>query len=213
MAELLRVGLLVAMCAAAVVVAMGVGVAWLAEEPRLRRTFRAGLEGAPDAALIAHGTGRGVAMSLASGLIVTVWDRGGWRLAYPVEALLGAEVDIDGEVAARVMRGETRRRLDRPGAAQREVRLRLLFDDPRHPDFELTLWPCRPTRHGPQIPREAAAEANRWLGRVEAILKRAGPGALRPATAQVRTPRGRPDPLDENDLFDDVEADEDALAT
>jgi hypothetical protein len=215
MGELFRVGLLVAMCAAAVVVAMGLGVAWLAEEPRLRRTFRAGLGATPDAAVIAHGTGRGVAMSLASGLIVTAWDRGGWRLCYPLEALLGGEIDIDGEVAARVMRGETRRRLDRPGAAQREVRLRLLFDDPRHPDFELTLWPCRPGRDAPQIPREAAAEANRWLGRVEAILKRTGPGALRP-TPQVRTPRASlPDPLDDGDLFDEVgedEEDEDLLA-
>ncbi|HUO11712.1 MAG TPA: hypothetical protein VMU37_03055 [Caulobacteraceae bacterium] len=216
MGELLRVGLLVVMCAAAVVVALGVGVAWLSERPRLMRAFRAGLAAPADAALIAHGSGKGVALSLETGLLVTAWDKGGWRLSYPLAAILGAEIDIDGEVAARVMRSETRRRLDRPGAAQREVRLRLMFDDPRHPDFELTLWPCRPGKDAPQIPREAAAEANRWLGRVEAILKRTGPGALRSTPAQVRPSRtaGVPIPLeDEGDLFDDFgDEDEDALA-
>ena len=158
-------------------------------------------------AVIAHGTGRGAAMSLTSGLVVTAWDRGGWRLTYPLEALVGAEVDIDGEVAARVMRGEPRRLLDRPGAAQREVRLRLIFDDPRHPDFELALWPCRESRASPQMPRDAAAEANRWVGRVEAVLKRTGPGCgLGCAAPTVRT--ATPDP----ELFDDDDEDEDTLA-
>jgi hypothetical protein len=212
MGELLHVGLLIALCGAAVVVAVALGVWWLDEARRLKAAFRAGLEAEPDAAIIAHGTGRGAAMSLGAGLVVTAWDRGGWRLSYPLEALIGAEVDIDGEVAARVMRGENRRLLDRPGAAQREVRLRLVFDDPRHPDFELTLWPCRKTRDAPQIPREAAAEANRWVSRVEAILKRTGPGAIRAAAPTVRTPRASlPETLDQADLFGDDE-DEDVLA-
>jgi hypothetical protein len=143
-------------------------------------------------------------MSFGAALVVTAWDHGGWRLTYPLEALMGAEVDIDGEVAARVMRGEPRRLLDRPGGAQREVRLRLIFDDPRHPDFELTLWPCRKTRAAPQIPREAAAEANRWVGRVEAVLKRTGPGAIRAAAPTVRMARpSLPEALDEGDLFED----------
>jgi hypothetical protein len=207
MSELFHLLLLVALCAGAVVVVIGLGVMWLAEQPRLGRVFRAGLDGAtPDAAVIAHGTGKGAAMSLGAGLIVTAWDRGAWRLTYPLDALIGAEIDIDGEVAARVMRGETRRLLNRPGAAQREVRLRLMFDDPRHPDFELVLWPCAKTKTGPQIPREAVSEANRWVARAEAILKRTGPGALRAAPPQVRTrtphAAAPTDDLDEGGLFD-----------
>jgi len=206
MGELLHLGLLIALCAAAVVAAVALGVVLLNETRRLKAAFRAGLEAEPDAAIIAHGTGRGAAMSLTSGLVVTAWDRGGWRLTYPLEALVGAEVDIDGEVAARVMRGEPRRLLDRPGAAQREVRLRLIFDDPRHPDFELTLWPCRESRASPQMPRDAAAEANRWVGRVEAVLKRTGPGAIRAAAPTVRMARpSLPEALDEGDLFEDDE--------
>src|SRR5580693_9902637 len=137
MGELLHVGLLIALCGAAVVLAVTLGVVLLDERRRLKAAFRAGLEAEPDAAIIAYGTGRGAAMSFGAALVVTAWDHGGWRLTYPLEALMGAEVDIDGEVAARVMRGEPRRLLDRPGGAQREVRLRLIFDDPRHPDFEL----------------------------------------------------------------------------
>src|SRR5579871_3232359 len=205
MGELLRLGLLIAACAAAVLALTGAGVAWLAETPRLLRAFRAGLGAKPDAALIAHGSGRGVAFSLASRVVVTVWDRGGWRLAYPLDELIGAEIDIDGEVAARVMRGEQRRLLDRPGAAQRDVRLRLIFDDPANPDFELTLWPCRAGKGAPTTLREAAAEANRWLARAEAVLRRTGPAGLRAPKAAVKaSARGAEAPTsDPADFVDD----------
>src|SRR5579871_5120404 len=201
MGELLRLGLLIAACAAAVLALTGAGVAWLAETPRLLRAFRAGLGAKPDAALIAHGSGRGVAFSLASRVVVTVWDRGGWRLAYPLDELIGAEIDIDGEVAARVMRGETRRLLDRPGAGRREVRLRLIFDDPRNPDFELTLWPCGAGKGAPTSLREAATEANRWLARAEAVMRRMGPGALRAAPTAVRAQEA-PEPQPDEDDFE-----------
>jgi hypothetical protein len=181
------------------------GLGWLAEPRRLARAFHAGLEVRPDASLIAHGTGRGVAVSLFTGHIVTVWDRGRWRLAYPLEALIGAELELDGEVAARVMRGEARRRLERSGGVREDVRLRLLFDDPRHPDFELALWPCRRARGAPETPRGAVTEANRWIGRVEAMLKRSGQAVVRAAPATIRA--ASPDP----ELFEDDE-DEDVLA-
>jgi len=195
-----------------VVLLVTAGLGWLAEHRRLARAFHAGLEMRPDASLIAHGSGRGVAVSLFTGEIVTVWDRGGWRLVYPLEALLGAELELDGEVAARVMRGEPRRRLERSNGAQGDVRLRFLFDDPRHPDFELALWPCRDPRRGFEAPRDAVAEANRWIGRVEAMLKRSGQAVVRAAPASVRgARRAPPDP----ELFDDDEGgeeDEDILA-
>jgi hypothetical protein len=213
MGELLRLGLLIAACAAAVLALAGAGVAWLGETPRLMRAFRAGLDAKPDSTLIGHGSGRGVAFSLASGGIVTVWERGGWRLAYPLDELVGAEIDIDGEVAARVMRGETRRLLDRPGGAQREVRLRLIFDDPRHPDFELPLWPCRAGKGAPATPREAAVEANRWLARAEAVLRRTGAAALRPPRIAAETgPRGGEMSASAPAGFGDDADEEDALA-
>src|SRR5262249_41043935 len=149
------------------------------EENRLRRAFARGLEAKPDASLVARGTGRGVALSLAARRVVTAWDRGAWRLDYPLEALIGAELDLDGEVAARVLRGETGRRLDRAPSDVSEVRLRFLFDDPRHPDFALELWPVRPGRGAPARAHDAVAEANRWLARVEAVLRRSGSAVIR----------------------------------
>ncbi|MGH6958220.1 MAG: hypothetical protein ACREEW_16265, partial [Caulobacteraceae bacterium] len=171
------------------------------------------LEGAPDAFVVAHGSGRGVALSLAARRIVTVWDKGRWRLAYPLEALLGVELDLDGEVAARAMRGEPRRMLDRQSGAEREVRLRFLFDDARHPDFELVLWPAGVTKAAAAKPREAIAEARRWIGRIEAVLRRTG-GALalteeppaRAPAVRAKPAMEEPPPWDE----DDEEAEEEA---
>jgi hypothetical protein len=118
-------------------------------------------------------------------------------MVYPLEELLGAELDLDGEVAARAMRGEPRRMLDRSSGAEREVRLRLLFDEPLHPDFELVLWPSRAARGAPARPRDAISEANRWIARIESLMRRTG-GALtltQPTPVAVRA-------SDRGDLFD-----------
>jgi hypothetical protein len=216
MHEWLRLVILVVLGGGAVTLAAA-AIAWtMAEDKRIARAFRQGLGARPDAVLIAHGAGRGVALSIATQRIVTTWDAGGWRLTYPLTELLGAELDLDGEVAARVMRGEPRRLLDRTSGAEREVRLRLLFDDARHPDFDLVLWPSQATRGGPARPREAITEANRWIARIEAVLRRTG-GAL---TLAQPNPTPKPPPRvhrDEADLFDahdedDWAEDEDELA-
>jgi hypothetical protein len=180
---------------------------WLSEANRLARAFRRGLGGRPDAVLIAHGTGRGAALSLPAERIVTVWDRGGWRMDYPLAELMGAELDLDGEVAGRVMRGEPRRLVDRRGGSESgEVRLRLLFDHPSQPDFELLLWPSGAPRGGFASSREAIAEANRWLARLEAVMRRAAPAPH--AVARTSAPPPRPAPAsdpDQADLFDEDE--------
>jgi hypothetical protein len=88
-------------------------------------------------------------------------------------------------VAARALQGEPRRRLERQSGAETDVRLRFLFDDPAHPDFELVLWPNQAVRGGFARPREAIAEANRWLARTEAVHRRAGAPA-----AVARSSRG-----------------------
>jgi hypothetical protein len=210
MSEVLRLVLLLTLSATAVTLGVAIGARLLAEDMRLRRAFRKGLRTRPDAHLIAHGSGRGVAISLAAQSIVTAWDNGGWLMVYPVDELLGAELDLDGEVTARTVRGEPRRMLDRTGAADREVRLRFLFDDPRNPDFDLVLWPSSARRGGHARPREAIAEANRWIARIEAVLRRSGGALVLGKAPSVPPPRPRPAAkAPEADLFEDDEIDED----
>jgi len=210
MSEWLRLVLLIGVGGVGVTL-LAMGLARLmAEDQRLARAFRKGLEARPDAALIAHGSGRGVALSLAARRVVTAWDAGAWHMVYQLDELLGAELDLDGMIAARAMRGEPRRMLDKATGAEREVRLRLLFDEPRHPDFELVLWPCKAARGGPTRPREAIAEANRWIARVEALLRRTGGAlALAQPAAVASGPATRPS--EDEDLFD-ADDDEDELA-
>jgi len=210
MSEWLRLVVLIGVGGVGVtLLAMGLA-RYLAEDQRLARTFRQALETKPDASLIAHGSGRGVALSLAARRIVAAWDAGAWHMVYPLEELLGAELDLDGQIAARAMRGEPRRPLDCSTGAEREVRLRLIFDEPRHPDFELVLWPAKAGRGAPAKPRDAISEANRWIARVEALLRRTG-GALTltqpPAVAKPAPAR----PSLEAALFED-DPEEDELA-
>jgi hypothetical protein len=199
--EILRLVLLFAVAGTAAT-GLIVAIGWyMAEHRRLARAFVHVLGEKPDAAVIAHGHGRGAALSLATGRLATAWDSGAWCLVYGLEELIGAEVALDGQVAARVLRGETRKGLDRSGGAVDEVTLRLLFDDPLHPDFDLPLWPAPQGRPGaPTRPPEAVSEANRWLGRVEAVLRRTGAAIARPAPAPPPKPTGHR-PLTE-DLFD-----------
>jgi hypothetical protein len=209
MGEWVKLILLIVLAGVAVTLGAWLAAVYMAAERRLTRAFRQGLQTHPDAALIAHGAGRGVAISLHARRLVTAWDSGGWRLTYPLDELLGAELDLDGEVAARVMRGEPRRLLDRQSGAEREVRLRFLFDDARHPDFELVLWPSANPRAGPTRPRDAIAEANRWIARIEAVLRKTG-GALTLAKAPpaVGKPMRAPHPP-APDLFADGDENED----
>ena len=208
MNEWLRLVLAIGAAGVGVTLAGALTAWWLNEPRRLARVFRHALDGPPDAALIAAGTGRGVALSLASRRIVTAWDRGGWRIVYPLDEWMGAEIDLDGAVAARAVRGEPTRRLDRASGAEGEVRLRLIFDDPGHPDFELELWPSHARRGGFERPRDAIAEANRWIARIEAVLRRAG---SQPAEIARPAPVHRPIPPvgQEVDIF---EGGEDELA-
>jgi len=206
MGDLLRLILLILLGGAGVTLAAWLAAHFLAEERRLARAFRHGLGTAPDAALIAHGSGRGVALSLTAQRIVTTWDAGRWRLTYPLAELMGAELDLDGEVAARALRGEPRRLLERQSGAEGEVRLRLLFDDARYPDFELVLWPSRDARRGPARPREAIAEANRWIARIDTLLRKTG-AALAPAKPALSS-KPAPHPA-APDLFDPVDDEED----
>jgi hypothetical protein len=180
MREVLRVILLLVLAGAAVTFIVAACAWFMAEDRRLARAFRRVLGQRPDTVLIAHGRGRAAAFSFATGKIATAWSSGAWCLVYGLQELLGADLTLDGEVAARVLRGEPRRTLDRTTGTEGEVALRLLFDDPQHPDFELMLWPAQSVRAGAPINSAAAiTEANQWLARIEAVLRRTG--ALGPA--------------------------------
>ena len=67
------------------------------------------------------------------------------------------------------------------------VTLRLIFDNPRDPDFELELWPpVDPAKRERATVGEAIAASRRWISGVEAILRQTDPG---PRVAQTREAR------------------------
>jgi len=185
MSDLVRLILLLVLAGAAFT-ALGAAIIWfLDEERRIRRSLKHVLGAAPEAMVSAHGKGAGFAFSRGS--MAVAWDQGAWCLVYRLDELLGAEVVVDGEVMGRAYRHEPRRPLDKGMGEAALVTLRLLFDDPGHPDFEITLWTdAEEPRKGPPSPASAGQEANRWLARTEAILRRQG-GAPKPAAVAARS--------------------------
>ena len=173
MSEWPRLFLLLAL-AGVVVTLLGSAAAWLMdEERRIRRALKRVLKGPAEAVVIARGRGRGAGFNTSTGLMAVAWDAGAWLLIYRLDELMGAEVIVDGQVVARAYRGEPRRALDQTLEHAARVTLRLIFDDPHHPDFDLDLWLAGDeTRRRTTSPGDAMQEANRWLARAEAILRR-----------------------------------------
>lgn len=183
---------------------------WYFDEPRrMRRALRRVLKSEPEAMVLALGRGRGAGFSFETGLAAVAWNRGDWCLVYRIDELTGAELVVDGQVVARVYRGEPRRALDQRVSSADQVTLRLIFDDPRNPDFELDLW-----LRGDEARRDdwsvqaAIQESNRWLARAEAILRR--PPAPRPEPAAAAPvvaappPRAEPArPIDDDPPWDE----------
>ena len=168
-----RLFLLLAL-AGVVVTLLGSAAAWLMdEERRIRRALKRVLKGPAEAVIIARGRGRGAGFNTSTGLMGVAWDAGAWLLIYRLDELMGAEVIVDGQVVARAYRGEPRRALDQTLEHAARVTLRLIFDDPHHPDFDLDLWLAGgEARRRATSPGDAMQEANRWLARAEAILRR-----------------------------------------
>ncbi|MDO9337272.1 MAG: hypothetical protein Q7T61_12785 [Caulobacter sp.] len=208
--------------AGTVVTFLGSLILWATnEERRIGAALKRVLGGPSEATLIARGRGRGAGLSVTTGLFATAWDKGDWCMVYRLEEVTGAELLIDGEVAARVFRGETRKALDRVPATAREVTLRLVFDDPRYPDFDLELWTAGDeTRREAPTAAACAQAANQWLARVEAIVRRPrsapvvsasppppAPKVARPAPAPAPKPAEEQD--DEPPWDDDETPDED----
>jgi hypothetical protein len=182
MAEILRIVLLLAL-AGSLITAAAIWHGWWSDETRrLSRVIRKVL-GEPDAQIVAAGQNAAAAFRQETEQVLVLRDGGARALLYPTSALLGAELIVDDAVVARVHRGEPRRAMDVVRPAERCVILRLLFDDARNPDFELSLA------------QGAVGEARTWLARAEAITRRPG----QPAAVSTRAPAPAPEPNDEED--------------
>jgi len=209
MDELARLLLLLALLGGAVTLLGSAAIWYMDEERRVGRALKRVLKGEPEAVVTARGRGKGAGFSFSTGLAAVAWDSGGWCLVYRIDELVGAEIIVDGEVVARAFRGEPRKALERLAGEAARVTLRLIFDDPNNPDFELDLWLAGDElRRRPSTPAQAIQEANRWLARAEAILRRPGaPKGPEPVVAapppQPPQPQPPPPPPWEEDDFDE----------
>ncbi|MET3664536.1 hypothetical protein [Caulobacter sp. 1776] len=215
MSELARLLLFVAIAGSAVTFLGSLAIWYGDEDRRIRRALRNVLKSDPEGVVVARGRGRGAGFSFSTNLLAVAWDRGAWCLVYRLDELMGAELLVDGQVMGRVFRGEGRRAIDHVAPQAQSVTLRLVFDDPRHPDFTLELWaPGDEQRRESRSPAELMQEANRWLARCEAIVRRPLPPrperpvpAAPPVVARTAPPPPPPPPPPE--AFDDEDDDDD----
>lgn len=170
MVEALKIILLVTLAAAALTTA-GLLLAWWMEPGRrLRRTLDGTLGRPRQIEAVSPAQGRACALEFDSGQAAVLWDRGANGLIYDFDEIDGAEMIVDGHVLARIRRGEPRRALDIMAPDAGQVVLRLMFADPRHPEFELDLWNVAAGASAGS-PSEALRLGRLWLSHVEALLK------------------------------------------
>jgi hypothetical protein len=196
MSELARLLLFVAIAGSAVTFLGSLAIWYGDEDRRIRRALRHVLKADPEGLILARGRGRGAGFSFSTNLLAVAWDRGAWCLIYRLDELMGAELLVDGQVLGRVFRGEGRRAIDRVSPQAETVTLRLIFDDPRHPDFALELWvPSDAQRRESRSPAELVQEANRWLARCEAIVRRPlPPRAVKETVVAAQVRAAEPEP-------------------
>ena len=184
MDEVARLLVLLAIAGAALTLLGGVVIWRMDEGRRTRRGLRVMLKGDTHGLLVARGRGRGVGFNFTQNIVACSWDQGAWGLIYQLDELIGAEAIADGQVVARVHRGEVRRALDSLGGAEERVALRLAFNDLTYPEFVLDLWlPQDEGRRDGFSPEEALEECNRWLARIEALFRRPSTNRATPVFA------------------------------
>src|SRR5690606_4155922 len=166
----LRMVLLVALAAAGLTTGALLLAWWMEPVRRMKRVLLSSLGAVPDAEALSPAEGRAAGLDFDGAQIAVLWKRGGAGLVYAFEEIEGGEVIVDGHVVARVRRGETRKSLDVMAPDAEQVVLRLLFDDARHPEFELALWDVAlPAQTG--SPGEALRLGRRWLSHLDALLR------------------------------------------
>jgi hypothetical protein len=172
---------------------IGLVFVWLLDETRrVKRSLAFVLGAQPQLVLTARGRGVGIGFDLSANALAVTWDKGGWCLTYGVDELMGTELILDRQVAARVFRGESRRPVDHLPQPQERVRLRFVFDDPGHPDFAIDLWrPGDDGRRGRLDADAALAEANRWMARMDSVLRRPSPLRFKPSVTPANAAGSR----------------------
>jgi hypothetical protein len=207
MSDLLRLVLLLIIAGAALTAVGGLTARYFDPRRRLQRYLRQALQAEPEGVLIDRGGGLALAFNLEARRVSVLWDRGRKGLIYRLDQLMGGEMMVDHAVLARVYRDEPSKRLEQIPSAAHRIILRLIFDNPRDPEFELELWPARHGRgHEYRSPAEAVQAGRRWLASLEALLRR-------PAAARMLTKPAAPVPVlpdeDEPPPWDEDEAQED----
>jgi hypothetical protein len=148
---------------------------WLEPERRTVRALTRILGAPPEAMAIAAPRSQGAAMRIGERRLAVVRGVGDPGLVYDLHELIGVELIFDGQVAARMFRGEPRKALDQISPEASHVILRLVFDDVRDPEFELELLNPRDFELRARAdPQAMVQEGRRWFARLEAVLRRAG---------------------------------------
>ena len=170
MGETFRVILLIALTAAFLTTGALMLSWWMEPERRLKRALLKSLGTKADTEALSPAEGRAAGLDFDGGQVVVLWKRGSQGLVYGFDEVEGGEIIVDGHVVARVRRHEARKSLDVMVPDAEQIVLRLMFDDARHPEFELALWDAAaPAPTG--SPAEAMRLGRRWLSHAEALLK------------------------------------------
>jgi hypothetical protein len=158
-------------------------------------------DGPADAQMIGRGQNAAIAIGDEPPQILVMQEGGAKARLYQLAHLLGAELDVDDVMVSRAFLGEARMPLDHAAANAQTVVLRLLFYDPKHPDFDLVIWSPRRRRSQDQSSDIAIREGARWVARIDALLRQHARDEPRSAPLPpVRRAQPAPAPL-----FDDLE--------
>ncbi|WP_018081895.1 hypothetical protein [Asticcacaulis benevestitus] len=114
---------------------------------------------------------------------------------YTMHDLLGIEIFVDDRIIGRVLRSGPHKMLDDIAPVVNRVTMRLIFDDPADPDFELVLWdPHDNLTARAEGPRAAMNNARKWFYHVEAVLRRTA-AAPAPKAPPASAPPPSPPPF------------------
>ena len=203
MNDALRLILLLVIAAVALTVVGALVARSLDMRRRLTRYLRQALGAEPEGVMLDRGGGQALGFNIDAGRIAVMRDKGRKGLVYRLDQLMGGELMVDNTVLMRASRDKAGKPLDEiPLACHRAV-LRLVFDNPREPDYELELWPAMHGRGREYpTPADAVQAARRWLTGLESLLRRPGPPRTltKPAPlAPILPDEDEPPPWNEDD--------------